>query len=418
MQPPSSMFVFRDLTERPWAQAWQQLGKQLETNSNSTTVLEAYSQLYAALQNAQQPDMFHAVAEALLWGDSPLAQAAMQGLPLPEGLLQGTHYDLEQLCYALSQPWQQRAEHAIQQPLPPLGQLAPDSTNAHVLELLPLLHEANSDALLTYLCAYYQRYGSGELARYRTFYWQGELRPVAYPAVVDAERFVALERPLQQLYANTEAFLAGAPAQHTLLYGARGSGKSSAVKSLLQRYAQLAMVEVPSQRLEQLPEVIELLRSRPVRYVLFIDDLSFEAGDGSYQPLKRVLEGSLHSRSSNSIVYATSNRRHLVKEAFSDRPDPLNDDVHAWDTQHERLALADRFGLLLTFPSADQRQYLDIVAGLLHYEGLDNQLGKNLDDPELRQQAIRFADWGNGYSGRSAQQFIDTLKTQAAQAQR
>jgi uncharacterized protein len=110
-----------------------------------------------------------------------------------------------------------------------------------------------------------------------------------------------------------------------------------------------------------LPEVIETVRFHPHRFVIFVDDLNFEAGDNAYGPLKTLLEGSLTERPDNVLVYATSNRRHLVREHFSDRPDPLSDDVHAWDTHNERLALSDRFGLTITFPDATQQRYLDIV---------------------------------------------------------
>ncbi len=152
-----------------------------------------------------------------------------------------------------------------------------------------------------------------------------------------------------------------------------------------------------------LPEISEQLRGRPHRYLIFTDDLSFEAGSSAYGPLKSLLEGSLTARPENILIYATSNRRHLVLERFGDRPDPSNADVHAWDTQHERLALADRFGLVITFPDATQRRYLDIVRGLA---GRDR-----LTDPDLEERAVRFAEWGNGYSGRTAEQFVRALKS-------
>ncbi len=255
---------------------------------------------------------------------------------------------------------------------------------------------------------HYRQHGSGHLARYGAFRWTGQrLEGIAYPARSELSRLVGLERPLEQLIQNTEAFLACKPAQHTLLYGPRGSGKSTAVKSLLSRYEErgLRLIELPAPYLSNLPKVIDLLRGRPHRYVLFVDDLSFGKDDVGYAPLKTLLEGSLTERPENILVYATSNRRHLVSESFSDRPDPLNDpsynDVHAWDTQHERLALADRFGLTLTFPNATQSRYLEIVRGLAARAGME------VDD--LDAKAVRYAEWGNGYSGRTAQQFIERL---------
>ena len=220
----------------------------------------------------------------------------------------------------------------------------------------------------------YRQNGAGDLARFPAFRWSGgALYGVSQPAWAEAERLVGLERQLERLDANTEAFLAGRGAQHTLLYGPRGSGKSTALRSLGGRYAEagLRFVEVVPESLSELPTILETLRGRPHVYLLFVDDLSFEAGSRAYGPLKSLLEGALSGRPENALVYATSNRRHLVSERFSERPDPLNDDVHAWDTQHERLALADRFGLVLTFPDATQRRYLEIVRGLAEHDSAD-----------------------------------------------
>jgi predicted AAA+ superfamily ATPase len=214
-----------------------------------------------------------------------------------------------------------------------------------------------------------------------------------------------VEGAVARLRVNTEAFLAERGSHHTLLYGPRGSGKSTALRSLGGRYAAagLRLIEVLPESLGELPQILGELRGRPHRYLLFVDDLSFEAGSGAYGPLKSLLEGSLGGRPENALVYATSNRRHLVGERFSERPGPLNDDVHAWDTQHERLALADRFGLVITFPDTTQRRYLEIVRSLAERDGLT--------DADLDAKAVRFAEWGNGYSGRTAQQFLEALKS-------
>lgn len=210
-----------------------------------------------------------------------------------------------------------------------------------------------------------------------------------------------LDAQLARLEANTAALIAGRPAHHTLLYGPRGSGKSTAAKGLLARFAgtNLRLLELPSSELTELPELLEELRRQPNSFVVFIDDLSFEAGEVSYRPLKSLLEGSLASRPGNLAVYATSNRRHLLRERLGDRPDPLDDDVHGWDTHNERLALADRFGLTITFPNLDQRRYLETVAALAALRGVA--------DDALDERALRFAEWGSGYSGRTAKQFID-----------
>ncbi len=398
------MYVFRDLAQTSWFIALQRLQSALETK-DTEAVKGAYASLYAALTDANAPDLTSAAVQDLLYLDSSLARTVMSlGVASSEvieeisvGLLHGSYHDLRTLLALLKRDWYQEVCERVGESLPPLVELAPDEKP----RALPDLSRRDAEEVLAELTAHYQQHGSGLLARYHAFRWTGgRLEGVAHPARPALSRLVGLERPLAQLVQNTEAFLARKPAQHTLLYGPRGSGKSSAVKSLLPRYAErgLRLVELPAAHVDLL-SVTERLRGRPHRYLLFVDDLSFGEGDTGYAPLKTLLEGSLTERPDNVLVYATSNRRHLVTERFSDRPDLLNDDVHAWDTQHERLALADRFGLTLTFPNATQSRYLEIMRGLAAREGLVT------DDLDAR--AIRFAEWGNGYSGRTAQQFVD-----------
>ena len=397
------MYVFLALSKTPWFAALENLHNVLAAR-DVASVRRAYTALYASLSESATPDLASAAARDFLYLDSSLARAAMcsetSSREVPAGLLAGARADLGRLLSLLRRDWQRECEQ-MGESVPPLAELAPP--------LAPMLDLARLDAeeVLDRLLTHYARHGAGLLARYEAFRWTDKhLEGVAHPAQGGAQ-LVGLERPLEQLAQNTEAFLARQPAQHALLYGPRGSGKSTAVKRLLPRYAEdgLRLVELPAAHLSDLLNVIEPLRGRPHRYVLFVDDLSFAAEDAGYAPLKTLLEGSLTERPENVLVYATSNRRHLVSERFSDRPNPLNDpsndDVHAWDTQHERLALADRFGLTLTFPSATQSRYLDIVRGLAAQRGL------GADDLDAR--AVRFAEWGNGYSGRTAQQFVDAL---------
>ena len=330
-------------------------------------VVGAYAHLTRELVRAGYRDLAAAIAFGLVVGESPLA-----GGRLPSGpsdLQAGEHglleHDLATLSTAARRDLSREVSAALALDLPDAKQLAPPEAGSGVVSGL-------REALLT--------------------------------ASAHLEELVGLDEQLARLTANTEALLAGRGAQNALLYGPRGSGKSTAVRGLLERYAAagLRLVELPLEEVGDLAELLSSLAGRPQAFVLFVDDLSFEDGDSGYRPLRTLLEGGLAGRPPNIALYATSNRRHLLKERFSQRPDPLDDDVHRWDTQHERLALADRFGLVITFPDAGQRRYLEVVRGLARHRGLEHR--------ELDEAAIRFAEWGNGYSGRTAAQFIESLR--------
>ena len=390
------MYVFHALSKTLWFIALENLQNALATR-DSVAALTAYTSLFTTLSESRSPNLESAATRDLLYLDSSLAHAALYSEEIPAGLLEGARCDLERLLTLLKRDWRKEVCELVGEKVPLLSELALPAETA-----LDLIHP-DTEEVLNKLVTHYAQHGAGPLARYRAFRWTGQrLEGIAQPAQGDLSQLVGLARPLAQLTQNTKAFLDHKPAQHTLLYGPRGSGKSTAVKRLLPRYEGhgLRLIELLAVHLFDLLSVTQPLRGRPHRYILFVDDLSFGKDDAGYAPLKTLLEGSLTERPNNVLVYATSNRRHLVTESFSERPDPSNDDVHAWDTQHERLALADRFGLTLTFPNATQSRYLEIVRGLVAREGLE------VNDA----LALRFAEWGNGYSGRTAQQFVDALK--------
>lgn len=415
--PLTELFVFDQLTRTPWGEALFALEAAIQSSHHYATapdVLPTYRSLYRALLENGYADLASAVADGLLYTDSALARASVRSSTIPAGLYQGAASDIMTLLYLLRRDWHEEVSSMgslLGQDVPPLAHLALASDQRHQRVSQAFADNLNNpdvdaERILEQLLAHYRKQGFGTLARFEAFRWHHphqQLIGVAYPALPDMTQLIGLERQLTALCANTEAFLAAKPAQHTLLYGPRGSGKSTAIKSLLTRYREqgLRLVEVLSEHLPDLPTITEQLRPQPARYVIFVDDLSFDAGDSRYQPLKTLLEGSLSRRPDNVLVYATSNRRHLVTERLQDRPDPLDDDVHVWDTHNERLALADRFGLTLTFPSAGQREFLAIVYGLAIHANL------TIDD-NFEQRALQFAKWGNGLSGRVAQQFIDS----------
>ena len=257
------------------------------------------------------------------------------------------------------------------------------------------------------LADYYARHGAGRFGRYRAFRWREDvLRAVAEPDPVRLVELVGYEREREPLLRNTERFLAGLPAHHVLLYGLPGTGKSSTVKAILNEYASrgLRLVEVAKEDLGGLPRVLETLRGRGPRFILFVDDLSFEEHEVTYKSLKALLEGSIERPPENVRVYATSNRRNLVRELFSER----EDDVHARDTLQEKLSLGARFGLRVTFPIPDQQRYLAIVAELIHQRGIE------VPEAELIERATLWDRWHAGRSGRTARQFVDELEAELA----
>ena len=259
------------------------------------------------------------------------------------------------------------------------------------------------------LADHFARHGAGPFGRNAAFLWKdGRLRAIVHPDTIGLAGLVAYEREREPLIRNTERLLAGLPAHHALLYGVPGTGKSSTVKAVLNEYAGegLRLVEVKKEDLADLPNVLEVLRWRGVRFVLFVDDLSFEEHEVGYKALKALLEGSVEEPPENVRLYATSNRRNLIRESFSERDD---DDVHGRDTMQEKLSLAARFGLRLTFPSPDQARYLEIVAGLARRRDLE------ISAEDLRERALLWDRWHAGRSGRTARQFVDELEAELAE---
>lgn len=251
--------------------------------------------------------------------------------------------------------------------------------------------------------------GLGLFAEFQAARWStrqgGHLEGIAYPDPVRLEDLFAYDGERAPLLRNTDRFVTGLPAHHALLYGERGTGKSSTVKALLHAYSgrRLRLVEMARDDLADLQRALEALRPLPQRFILFVDDLSFEENEIQYKALKAALEGSLSSWPANVLLYVTTNRRHLIKERFVDRQPNTSDEVRPGDTFEEKLSLADRFGLHVTFPSPDQERYVAIAVSVARAHGIA------LPDDELRKRAIKWALWQNGRSCRSARQFVDDL---------
>lgn len=246
--------------------------------------------------------------------------------------------------------------------------------------------------------------GYGVFARYHMFTVEnGRLVPVKHPDPQRLEELPGYEQERQKIIANTKALLEGRPANNVLLYGDAGTGKSSTIKAIANAFAGegLRLVEVKKNQLYQLPDLMDALAANPLKFVLFIDDLSFTANDDQFAALKAILEGSVGGRAKNIAVYATSNRRHLIKETLTDRS---GDDIHESDTRQELMSLSARFGLTITFASPDKDRYLYIV------DELARQYALPLEERELHIRSEAFALRAGGRSARVAKQFVELCK--------
>lgn len=253
--------------------------------------------------------------------------------------------------------------------------------------------------------------GAGLLSAHAFFIWDGtSLSPVINPDPVTLDKLYLLESQKEMAIKNTKQFLSGKTANNILFYGDRGTGKSSLVKALANEFSSegLRLVEIPKKHLDQIPAITATLSGRGLKFILFIDDLTFENNEERFTALKAVLEGGLEYRPSNILLYATSNRRHLVKESFADRKglssDNPDEEIRARDGLQEKLSLADRFGITIVFSSPLKKEYLEIVRKMAEEENLQT-------DPALLElKAMQWEMSYNGMSPRTARQFINWMK--------
>lgn len=260
-----------------------------------------------------------------------------------------------------------------------------------------LTESKDEKELFDNLCNHYKRLGCGELSKYTAFKYTGELKGVLADESVTLDSLVGLEYQKEILVSNTKAFVSGQKANNVLLFGDRGTGKSSSVKAILNMFKSqgLRMMEIPKDRIVDIPMLINMLADRPNKYILFLDDLTFETHDSEYRALKIAMDGQLEAHPDNVLMYATSNRRHLIKENWADR-----EDVHKNDNMQENLSLSERFGISLVFSSPNQSEYLNVVKELLLRYHITM-------DEEIEKKAVV---WQMNYGGRNprlAKQFVD-----------
>ncbi|MBQ4151378.1 MAG: ATP-binding protein [Clostridia bacterium] len=258
---------------------------------------------------------------------------------------------------------------------------------------------------------HYRTCGVGMLGMNRAFRLSGsgstlEFCPINNASSVRLSDIVGYESQKKELAENTEAFVNGGRGNNALLYGDSGTGKSTSIKAVLNEYfdAGLRMIEIYKHQFRDLSKVISLIKNRNYRFIIYIDDLSFEDHEIEYKFLKAVIEGGVEERPDNILIYATSNRRHLIKETWNDRNDmEFKGEIHHSDTVEEKLSLSSRFGVLINYSSPAYEEYLNIVRTLAKRENL------NIEDDELVALAKRFEIRHGGVSGRAARQFIDYM---------
>lgn len=273
--------------------------------------------------------------------------------------------------------------------------LRADALMARLEPLLPAPREAID--WTSSLAARWHREGTG-----------GYLQPLNVSLDLDLADLIGIDRQRELLSNNTRQFVAGLPANHVLLWGSRGTGKSSLIRALLAEHASagLRLIEIERDHLADLPKVVERLSGEPQKFVLFCDDLSFEAGEGDYRVLKSVLDGSLERAPENVLLYATSNRRHLVPERQSDNDhwQMVDGELHPNEAVEDKIALSDRFGLWLSFYPFSQEHYLDVVRHWIGSLAEQAKLSWSWDEA-LEKDAIRWATARGNRNGRCAYQF-------------
>ena len=276
---------------------------------------------------------------------------------------------------------------------------------------LKLENAADENEFFDLITEHYRKYGVGLFGINRAFRIKPEQDSISFIPISNADSIhlndlVGYEYQKNQLVANTEAFVNGKAANNVLLYGDSGTGKSTSVRAVLNEYYDrgLRMIEIYKHQFRNLSDVIASIKDRNYYYIIFIDDLSFEDNEVEYKFLKAVIEGGVESRPDNILIYATSNRRHLIKETWKDKSDmEYNGEVHRSDTMEEKLSLSARFGVLINYSNPKREEYHEIVETLARRQGI------TMEREKLLFEANKWELRHGGVSGRTAQQFVNYI---------
>ena len=400
----ASLSVFRGILTRSVPRAFYRLLCSLRRPPEE--FLESWGSFFSLLSERGCADrLAYSMTEAALFDENCFTRAAAGGFyrALSPAVLDAVRRDCDAiLCAARLSADDVLRAYAYRDEISDVALTLPRWECGEVAEGFALTEDS-----LDGVAAYYRKNGCGMFARYRAFIWRdGDIRPVLNYDPIDLDSFTGYERQRNQVIDNTKAFLEGKSCNNCLLYGDMGTGKSSTVKAVANRFRSegLRIVEMPKERLTDFPLLADKLSQLPMKFIIFIDDLSFQHQDRSYTTLKAVLEGGLAARPKNALIYATSNRRHLVKEKLSDRAFEI-DDVNTRDNMQETLSLSDRFGLAVCYTVPSKREFIGIVTALAREKGI------TLSDDELAAGAERFALAKGGRSPRCAKQYVESLYT-------
>ncbi len=396
----SSLSVFRGIMKRSVVKAYYKL--LLSLDSEPDEFLNAYGDFYSLISERNcSSKLAYSMTEAALFDENCFTRAAAAGKYdlLPENVLKAVKRDCEAILAAASlTPEEVLSSYKYYDEIKDIADTLPRWETGECAESFKMF-----DGSLKNVAQYYKENGCGIFARYKAFIWRdGDIQPVLHPDRIDMDSFTGYEIQRDMVIDNTKSFIEGKSCNNCLLYGDKGTGKSSTVKAIANEFRKdgLRIVEIPKERLIDFPILVDKIAALPMKFIIFIDDLSFQKQDQSYTTLKAVLEGGLAARPDNALIYATSNRRHLVKESFADRTD---DDVNTRDNMQESLSLSDRFGLAVCYSIPTKKEYVDIVIALARQKGI------KLSDEELEMGAERFALSRGGRSPRCAKQYVESL---------
>ena len=386
-----SVSAYRSLLQEPAGESLVELYRAL-AHGDGEGAIDCYTALFEAVATQGFDSLGAWFQDRMRYGTSPFAAAAARGTE-SEALTRAAEHDIGVFARVAALPCRELKQA--------IAALLPEQWAQAVEDLPQWREEVPFD--FQEMRRFYRVNGDGMFARYRAFNWsRNRLLPVEHPDFVPEEELWGYQLQRDKVVANTRRLIEGKAVNNVLLFGDPGTGKSATVKSLLgvPGFESLRLIEVHKTDLGDLGELLRTLAHRPQKFILFIDDLAFDKDDMTYSLLKSVLEGGLEPRSANVAVYATSNRRNLVRQNFSDRS---GDEVDTQETIQEKTSLAERFGLRIPYTALNRNQFLDMVEQLARRKGIQWE-------PELlRAEAVKWEMRHPNRTPRTALQFLASL---------